>query len=143
MVVYFLNVNYRNVYNLIKKYKEYGLDGIRIKRNNAGIIPKISSDENKEMIKEIISNSPRTFGYLKNTWSIRLLAAYLTTILGMNVSPMQTWRIVHDLGIVSRRPKLALEHAEDYEKKKKIIDNYKKSNRKYSIKAQVERSMHS
>src|SRR5215469_10244987 len=50
----------------------------------------------------------------KNTWSIRLLATYLTTILGMNVSPMQTWRIVHDLGIVSKRPKLALEHAEDY-----------------------------
>ena len=78
------------------------------------------------MIKEMISKSPRTFGYLKNTWSIRLLAAYLTTILGMNVSPMHTWRIVHDLGIVSKRPKLALEHAEDYEKKKKTIDNYKK-----------------
>jgi len=44
----------------------------------------------------------------------------------MKVSPMQTWRIVHDLGIVSRRPKLALEHGEDYEKKKKTIDNYKK-----------------
>jgi len=44
----------------------------------------------------------------------------------MNVSSMQTWRIVHDLGIVSKRPKLALEHAKDYEKKKKIVDNYKK-----------------
>jgi hypothetical protein len=44
----------------------------------------------------------------------------------MNVSPMQTWRIVHDPGIVSKRPKLALEHAEDYEKRKKIVDNYKK-----------------
>ena len=121
-----LDVNYRNVYNWIKEYKEYGLDGIRSKRNNAGRIPKISSDKNKQMIKEIISKSPGTFGYLKNTWSIRLLAAYLTTILGMNVSPMQTWRIVHDLGIVSKRPKLALEHAEDYEKKKKIVDNYKK-----------------
>ena len=120
-----LDVNYRNVYNWIKEYKEYGLDGIRSKRNNAGRIPKISSDKNKEMIKEIISKSLRTFGYLRNTWSIRLLAAYLT-ILGMNVSPMQTWRIVHDLGIVSKRPKLALEHAEDYEKKKKIVDNYKK-----------------
>jgi hypothetical protein len=64
-------------------------------------IPKISSDKNKERIKGIISKSPRMFGYLKNTWSIRLLATYLTTILGMNVSPMQTWRIVHDLGIVA------------------------------------------
>ncbi|MGB6595408.1 MAG: helix-turn-helix domain-containing protein [Candidatus Nitrosopolaris sp.] len=121
-----LDVNYRNVYNWIKEYKEYGLDGIRSKRNNAGRIPKISSDKNKKMIKEIISKSPGTFGYLKNTWSIRLLAAYLTTILGINVSPMQTWRIVHDLGIVSKRPKLALEHAEEYDKKKKIVDNYKK-----------------
>ena len=122
-----LDVNYRNVYNWIKEYKEYGLDGIRSKRKNAGRIPKISSDKNKKTIKEIISTtSPRTFGYLKNTWSIRLLATYLTTILGMNVSPMQTWRIVHDLGIVSKRPKLVLEHAEDYEKKKKIVDNYKK-----------------
>ncbi|MFZ0512080.1 MAG: helix-turn-helix domain-containing protein, partial [Candidatus Nitrosopolaris sp.] len=103
-----LDVNYRNVYNWIKEHKEYGLDGIRSKRKNAWRIPKISSDKNKERVKEIITKSPRTFGYLKNTWSIRLLAAYLTTILGMNVSPMQTWRIVHDLGIVSKRPKLAL-----------------------------------
>src|SRR5215467_6921179 len=98
---------YRTIYNWIQEYKEHGLDGIRSKRKNAGRIPKISSDKNKEKVKEIISKSPRTFGYLKNTWSIRLLATYLTTILGMNVSPMQTWRIVHDLGIVSKRPKLA------------------------------------
>ena len=56
-----LDVNYRNEYNWIKEYKEYGLDGIRSKRNNAGRIPKISSDKNKEMIKEIISKSPRIF----------------------------------------------------------------------------------
>ncbi|HXX95807.1 MAG TPA: helix-turn-helix domain-containing protein [Candidatus Bathyarchaeia archaeon] len=37
-----LDVNYRNVYNWIKVYKEYGLDGIRSKRKNAGRIPKIS-----------------------------------------------------------------------------------------------------
>ena len=62
-----LDVNYRNVHNWIKEYKEYGLDGIRSKRNNAGRIPKISSDKNKERVKEIITKSPRTFGYLKNT----------------------------------------------------------------------------
>ena len=50
-----LDVNYRNVYNWIKEYKEYGLDGIRSKRKNAGRIPKISSDKNKEKVKEIIS----------------------------------------------------------------------------------------
>jgi len=44
----------------------------------------------------------------------------------MNVSPMQTWRIIHDLGIVTKRPKLALEHGEEYEEKRKTINNYKK-----------------
>ena len=121
-----LDVNYRNAYNWIKEYKKYELDGIRSKRSNAGRKPKISSVKNKVMIKEIISKSPTTFGYLKNTWSIRLLAVYLTSILKMNVSPMQTWRIVHDIGIVSKKPKLSLEHESDYEEKKKTIDNYKR-----------------
>jgi transposase len=95
------------------------LDGIRSKRSNAGRKPKVSSVKNKVMIKEIISKSPTTFGYLKNTWSVRLLAAYLTAILKMNVSPMQTWRIVHDIGIVSKKPKLSLEHELDYEEKRR------------------------
>jgi transposase len=61
------------------------------------------------MIKDIVLNkSPRTFGYLKNTWSIRLLASYLSSLLGINVSPKQTWRIIHDLGIVYKQPKLEL-----------------------------------
>ena len=72
-----LNVNYRNVYNWLKDYKEYGLNGIRSQRNNAGRIPKISSNENKQLIKDTVLRSPRSFGYLRNTWSIRLLAAYL------------------------------------------------------------------
>ena len=49
-----LGVNYRNVYYMIKSYKEYGLDGIRSKRKNAGRIPKISSDKNKHKIKQIV-----------------------------------------------------------------------------------------
>jgi hypothetical protein len=53
---------------MIKSYKEYGLRGINSKRKNAGRIPKISSEKNKQIIKDTILNkSPRTFGYLKNT----------------------------------------------------------------------------
>jgi transposase len=122
-----LGVNYRNVYGWIKKYREYNLDGIRNKRKNGGRKPVISTHKNKEMIKDIVLNeSPRTFGYLKNTWSIRLLATYLSTLLEMNVSPMQTCRIIHDLDIVCKRPKLELEKGIDYEEKKYKIDRYKK-----------------
>ena len=44
----------------------------------------------------------------------------------MNVSPMQAWRIIHDLGIVYKQPKLELEKGNDYEEKKGKIDRYKK-----------------
>jgi transposase len=121
-----LGVNYRNVYYMTKSYKEHGLGGIRSKRKNAGRIPKISSEKNQQKIKQIVLDSPRSFGYLRNTWSIRLLAAYLTNILEMNVSPMQTWRIIRELGITYKKQKLMLEHEKDYEEKKKTIDNYKK-----------------
>jgi transposase len=121
-----LGVNYRNVYRMLKSYKEHGLSGIRSKRRNAGRIPKISSEKNKQMIKDVVLKSPRIFGYLRNTWSIRFLAAYLSKELEMSVSPMQTWRIIHELGITYKKPKLMLEHEKDYEEKKKTIDNYKK-----------------
>ena len=87
----------------------------------------ISTAKNKEMIKDIVLNkSPRTFGYLKNTWSIRLLAIHLSSLLGINVSRMQTWRIIYDLGIVYKQPKLELQKGDDYEQKRKKIDGYKK-----------------
>src|SRR5574342_612681 len=122
-----VGVNYRNVYDWINNYRKYGLDGIRNKRMNAGRKPVISTDKNKEMVKNIVLNkSPKSFGYLKNTWSIRLLATYLSSLLEMNVSPMQTWRIIQDLGIVYKQPKLQLEKGYDYEEKKKVIDSYKK-----------------
>lgn len=122
-----VGVNYRNVYDWINNYRKYGLDGIRNKRKNGGRKPVISSDKNKETIKDIVLNkSPKTFGYLKNTWSIRLLATYLSSLLEMNVSSMQTWRIIHDMGIVCKRPKLELEKGTDYEEKKNNIDRYKK-----------------
>jgi transposase len=81
-----LGVNYRNVYDWINNYRKYSLDGIINNRMNAGRKPVISTHKNKEMVKDIILNkSPKTFGYLKNTWSIRLLATYLSTLLEMNV----------------------------------------------------------
>ena len=122
-----LGVNYRNVYGWIKKYRDSGLDGIRNKRKNGGRKPVISTDKNKEMVKDIeLNKSPQTFGYLKNTWSIRLLATYLSSLMEINVSPMQTWRIIQDLGIVYKQPKLELEKGDDYEEKKGKIERYKK-----------------
>ena len=45
----------------------------------------------------------------------------------MKVSPIQTWIIIHELGITYKKPKLMLEHEKDYEEKRNTIDNYKKA----------------
>ena len=123
-----MGVNYRTVYDWIDNYRKNGLNGIRNKRkNNGGRRPMISIPKNKAMIKDIVLNkSPRTFGHLKNTWSIRLLAIYLSSLLGINVSRSQMWRIIHDLGIVYKQPKLELEKEENYEEKKGKIERYRK-----------------
>jgi hypothetical protein len=39
---------------------------------------------------------------------------------------MQTWRIIQDLGIVYKQPKLELEKDDDYEEEKGKIEGYKK-----------------
>lgn len=125
-----MGVNYRTVYDWIDNYRKNGLNGIRNKRKNGGRRPMISIPKNKAMIKDIILNkSPRTFGYLKNTWSIRLLATHLTSLLGINVSRSQMWRIIHDLSIVYKQPKLELEKEENYEEKKGKIERYRKISR--------------
>ena len=88
-------LTYRNVYNWIKEYKDKYCIVSGVKEIMLVEIPKISWDKNKQMIKEIISKSPRICQYLKNTWSIRLFSSILftITILPMNVSPIQTWTI--------------------------------------------------
>lgn len=125
-----IGINYRNVYDWINNYRKFGLDVIRNRRKNGGRRAVISSAKNKEIIKDIMLNqSPTTFGYLKNTWSIRLLAVHLSSLLGINVSRSQTWRIINDLGIVYKQPKLDLKKSDDYEQKKEKIDRYKKISR--------------
>jgi transposase len=82
-----IGVNYRNVYDWINNYRKHGLDGIRNKRKNGGRRAVITTAKNKKMIKDILLNkSPTMFGYLKNTWNIRLRAVHLSSLLEMNVS---------------------------------------------------------
>ena len=84
-----MGVNYRNMYDWIDNYRKHYLDGIRNKRKNGGRESLIYTEKNKEMIKDIVLHKlSRTFGCMKNTWSIRLLAVYLSSFLGINVSCM-------------------------------------------------------
>ena len=113
------------MYDWINNYRKHGLDGIRNKRMNAGRKPVISTHKNKEMVKDIILNkSPKTFGYLKNTCGVSGCWPHISFLTTGNEcqSNANMRRIIHDLGIVCKRPKLELEKGDDYEEKKGKIE---------------------
>lgn len=74
----------------------------------------------------VLFNDPNIFGYVRNTWSLRSLAKCLTEELDIPISFKHLQRILKDMGIRCKRPKLELEHdGVDYEEGKKKIKKYK------------------
>jgi transposase len=74
----------------------------------------------------VLFNDLNIFGYIRNTWSLRSLAKCLTEELDIPISYRHLQRILKDMGIRCKRPKLELEHGSDYEEGKKTVKNYKK-----------------
>jgi transposase len=76
---------------------------------------------------ELALQSPRLFGYLRNNWSVRLLSRHLTRQVGVKISKSHVWRILHEAGIVHKRPKAAVKSPDlDYERKAAKVSAYKR-----------------
>jgi len=117
-------VHIRTTKTWIGDYIRNGIEGLKISKDNGGRKPRIT-DEDREVILSVLFNDPHTFGYLRNTWSLRSLARCLTDELGIPISFKHLQRITKDMGIRCKRPKLELLHGPDYEEGKKRVDNYK------------------
>jgi len=117
-------VHIRTTKKWIGDYIRNGIEGLKIRKNHDGRKPRIT-DEDREVILSVLFNDPHTFGYLRNTWSLRSLARCLTDELGIPISFKHLQRITKDMGIRCKRPKLELLHGSDYEEGKKRVDNYK------------------
>jgi transposase len=116
-------VSTRSVQRWIAAYIRSGIDGVKMKKpggSKSGI-----TDEDKEIILSALFNDPHLFGYLRNTWSLRSLARCLTDELDIPISFKHLQRIIKDLGIHCKKPKLELLHGEDYEEGKERVENYK------------------
>jgi transposase len=116
-------VSSRSVQRWIAAYIQSGIDGVKIKKT--GGLKSGITDEDKEIILSALFNDPHLFGYLRNTWSLRSLAKCLTDELGVPISFKHLQRIIKDLGVRCKRPKLELLHGEDYEEGKERVENYK------------------
>ena len=121
-----LGATKRSVELWIKTYREVGLPGLR-HRPHPGGKPK-TTQEQRRIIVETALKSPRTFGYLKNEWSVRLLARHLTKEIGIEISKSLVWLILRELGIVYKKPKAVIESPDpDYAEKARLVGEYKDS----------------
>jgi transposase len=116
-------VNIRSVQRWVFAYLENGTRGLEIKKT--GSSQSRITDENKEIMLSVLFNDPHLFGYVRNTWSLRSLAKCLTEELDIPISFKHLQRILKDMGIGCKRPKLELEHGPDYDDGKKKVKNYK------------------
>ena len=107
----------RSVQRWISAYIQTGTKGLEIKKTS-GTKSRIT-DEDREIMLSVLFNDPNIFGYIRNTWSLRSLAKCLTEELDIPISFRHLQRILKDMGIRCKRPKLELEHGPDYEEGKK------------------------
>ena len=119
-------VSIRTVQRWISAYLQMGTKGLEIKKPG-GTKFRIT-DEDRGIMLSVLFNDPNIFGYIRNTWSLRSLATCLTEEFGIPISFKHLQRILKDMGIRCKRPKLELEHDDgpDYEEGKKKVKNYKK-----------------
>ncbi len=117
------DVSIRSVQRWVSAYLHTGISGLEIKKTRS--TKSRITDENRETILSVLFNDPTIFAYVRNTWSLRSLAKCLTEELDIPISFRHLQRILKDMGIRCKRPKLELEHGPDYEKGKKQIKNYK------------------
>jgi len=118
-------VSIRTVQRWISAYLKTGTKGLEIKKPG-GTKFRIT-DEDRGIMLSVLFNDPNIFGYIRNNWSLRSLAKCLTEELDIPISFKHLQRILKDMGIVCKRPKLELEHnGSDYEEGKRQVKNYKK-----------------
>jgi len=118
-------VHKETVKRWVRAYAEHGLQGLRDKPHPGR--PSGYTEAQRRRIVELALKSPRLFGYLKNSWSVRLLSRHLTREAGVKISKSHIWRILHEADIVHKRPKATVRSPDpDYRRKAAKVSTYKR-----------------
>jgi len=118
-------VDVKSVQRWLESYEAYGLDGLRGKPH-PGRPSRFSQAERRRIVKLALKD-PRLFGYLRNGWNVRLLAKHLTKEVGIKIGKSHVWRILHEAGVVYKRPKAIVESPDpDYVEKAAKVRGYKR-----------------
>ena len=70
--------------------------------------PKVVNDEYLERLKELVSHSPRDYGYSFQRWTVNWLSKHLAKELGIEVSDRHLKRLLKQMGLstISKPPEV-------------------------------------
>ncbi len=71
--------------------------------------PKAVNDLYLERLKELVSQSPKEFGYAFQLWTAQWLSKHLTKEFGFEISPRHINRMLKDMGLSTRSNPASLE----------------------------------
>lgn len=78
--------------------------------------PKIVNNQYIERLKELVSNSPRDYGYAFSHWTAQWLSKHLASELGITISDRHINRLLKQMGLSTKRknsPPKEIESAQD------------------------------
>ena len=64
--------------------------------------PKVTNEQYIERLKELVSNSPRDYGYSFQRWTGQWLSKHLNQELGIEVTPRHVNRLLKKMGLSTR-----------------------------------------
>ncbi|MBD2354368.1 helix-turn-helix domain-containing protein [Tolypothrix sp. FACHB-123] len=68
--------------------------------------PKIVSQQYRERLKELISHSPRKYGYAFSNWTSQWLSKHLATEFGVEISNRHINRLLKEMGLSTQKRRL-------------------------------------
>lgn len=115
-----------NIRKWIHRFNEKGLDGIASKIHEHKSI-KITDDMKKKIVETIFKNPRTDYGLPFSTWSLRVLAGFITKEINMveSISHTQIRNILLKHGVKWRNSKITLGTSQDpeYHLKKRELKN--------------------
>lgn len=114
----------KSVERWVHAYEAKELEGLRLKPHPGR--PSRYKGRRREQIVQLALKSPTLFGYLQQDWNLRLLAKHLTREVGIGIGKTRLSEILHDAGIVYKRPKAVVRSPDrDYAVKARRVEGFK------------------
>jgi len=124
------NVSLSMVYDVAKRYREDGIDGLQ-PADIPGRPHALTASQCREL-EQVLNTAPDELGYGFTIWTSRRLQIYIQDHMGEDISEETVRNTLKRMGYVYRRPKKSLKHVQDedqVERFKELLADLKKEHK--------------